>query len=73
MGKIKISDEELRFIISSLDFRKEKLKETLYDQPNNDKAQDAYIKARDLSRKLRTIRETQSWKGVYLWISIKSV
>jgi len=60
MGKIKISDEELRFIISSLDFRKEKLKETLYDQPNNDKAQDAYIKARDLSRKLRTIRETQS-------------
>lgn len=60
MGKIKITDEELRLIISSLGVRRENLKKTLYDQPTNVPAQEAYESIHKLWKKLRVARQDAS-------------
>lgn len=59
-GKIKITDDELLLIISTLKFRARKLHEKLSIAPNDVTATDAYRNVSSLEAKLRKARQSQS-------------
>ena len=58
-GKIKITDDELLLIISTLKFRAKKLHEKLHLTPNDVTAIDAYENISYLEAKLRKARKSQ--------------